>query len=261
MEKNEFNINDLISKEEIEKFNNAKKFDGGDYWYIPFGESIVRLLPRLESKIPWKIVKIHRHNYNGNQITGNCPKSFGHKFCPVCSVGWEWKTSGDEALQEKSIQLYAKSRFLYNVYIVDDIENPNNNGKIKVMSVGKKLHELIQGYFNDEDYGVNIFSPYEEFNFVIKKKQDDNGYPSYSGSRFAPKLTAIDLKWKELQKQLINLDELVVEETPETIKKKFFFLFKDEIERTPKIEDEAEDTADDVADELDELLKDEDEDE
>ena len=235
------NINSFIDRDEISKEQEKAK-GGGDadsrFWRIPDKKSTIRLLPRLESKVPWKTVKSHRYNKNGEKIFSTCLKTFGNKDCPICKQSWKIHESAEEKdIKDAGYEARPTARYLFNCYIVNDAEKPENNGSIKIISVGKKLFDLILESYNSEDLGMAIFDALNGVNFEINRKKsgDNPNFPDYSSSRFVFKKDAIAKSWDEIKEKLINIDELIKEETPEEMKEKFKFLGFDSVaSSTPK---------------------------
>lgn len=223
-------INSLVSREDIKK-DQEKKAAGGEmsdsrFWRIPDGKSTIRLLPRLENKIPYKTVFSHRYNNNGEKIFATCMQTFGKKDCPICKQSWAMWNKENKEVKDTGYQVRKTPRFLYNCYIVNDSEKPENNGTIRIISVGKKLQDLILESFNSEDLGNVIFDAINGVDFEInrKKPRDNPNFPDYSSSRFVFRKYAVVKNWESIKDKLINIDDLIKEETPEELKEKFKFL-------------------------------------
>jgi hypothetical protein len=227
-----FDINSLVSKEEIQEELKKKAAGGGEmsdqrFWRIPDGKSLVRLLPRMEARVPWKTVYSHRYNKSGEKVFATCMATFGKKGCPICKKSWSMWESEDKVVKDLGYQVRKTPRYLFNCYIVNDAEKPENNKQVKIISVGKKLFELILESYNSEDLGPSIFDATAGgFDFEINRKQsgDNPNYPDYSSSRFVFKKYAVVESWKEIEGKLININDLIKEETPEELKSKFKFL-------------------------------------
>lgn len=224
-------INSLISKDEIQKDLDKKSSGGGElsdsrFYRIPDGKSKVRLLPRLESKVPYKTVFSHRYNKNGEKLFVTCRKTFSKTDCPICKKSWAmWNTENKET-KDTGYLVRATPRYMFNCYIVDNPTKPEENGSIKILSVGKKLFDLILESFNSEDLGAAIFDAVNGFDFEINRKKsgDNPDYPDYSSSRFIFKKSAIVSNWKEIEDKLINIDEIIKEESVAELMEKFKFL-------------------------------------
>lgn len=225
-------INQFVDREEIKKDQDRMSTGEGDsrFWRIPDKKSTIRLLPRLENKVPYKTVLSHRYNANGEKIFGTCLKTFGKKDCPVCKRSWAIHESSEEkAIKDMGYDSRATARFMYNCYIVNDPEKPENNGTIKIFSVGKKLQDLILECVNSDDLGNAVFDPINGFDFEINRKKsgDNPKFPDYSSSRFILKRGPAGniQSWADVKDKLINIDELIKEETAEELKQKFGFLW------------------------------------
>jgi hypothetical protein len=234
-------LNDFISKEEIKK-EMEKKPSGTDadsrYWRVPDGKSTIRLLPRLEARVPWKTVYSHRRNKNGEKLFSTCLLTFGKKGCPLCAKSWEMHGSEIKEIRDEGYDMRKSPRHLFNAYIVNDTEKPENNGTVKILSVGKKLFDLIMECFNADDLGDAIFDATNGFDLEINRKQsgDNPAYPDYSSSRFILKKYGIVKDWKAITGKLINLDEMITEEPVDEMKKKWAFLgFADVPVTAPKV--------------------------
>lgn len=228
-----FDINDLISKDEIQKELEKGASGSGEmvdsrFWRIPDGKSTLRLLPRLESRVPWRTVYSHRYNKANPKIFGTCLKTFNKKNCPICKKSWEMWNSEDSKVKSLGYEIRQTPRYLLNCYIINDAVNKENNDTIKVISVGRKLHTLIVESFNADDLGPAIFDATSGFDFEINRKKsgDNPDYPDYSSSRFVFKRYPLPgiKTWEALKDKLIDIDSLVKEETVEELQEKFSFL-------------------------------------
>lgn len=221
-------INSFISREDIQKEQEKRngEMNDGRFWRIPDGKATIRLLPRLESKVPWKTVYSHRWNKSGEKIFSTCPTTFGKKDCPICKKSWAMWNSENKDIKDMGYQVRKTPRYLFNCFIVNDPDKKENNGTVKIISVGKKLFELVLESYNSEDLGPVIFDAVNGVDFEINRKKsgDNPDYPDYSSSRFVFKKYGVVKSWKEIQDQLINVDELIKEETVEELKEKFKFL-------------------------------------
>ena len=89
--------------------------------------------------------------------------------------------------KEKAKVLTRREQWLINVYVVKDPENPENEGKVKILRFGKQLHKIIMEAIEGDDaeeFGEKIFSYPEGCNLRVKV-EEQGGYPSYVTSRFA----------------------------------------------------------------------------
>jgi len=214
-------LSKLINRDEVKATIKNSGSSESIFWRPPDGKSVVRLLPRLENDVPFKAVFTHRNGVDGAK--GTCIKTFGEKGCPVCEKSWNlWKSDNKE---EKDIGYSVKKgvRYLFNVFIVKDEDNPDNVGKIKLLSVGIKLYELILEGFNSDDLGIDVFNCEDGFSFEINKK-DNGNFPDYTSSRFLVKKSKVG-DWDEIKDHVINIDEQITKDDKDSLKKKFSFLF------------------------------------
>jgi len=214
-------LTDYVGADEINSAMQEPTMGDPRYWSVPIGKSTIRFLPRLESKVPWK--KVVSHRSKGNNVYATCPKTFNDFNCPVCKKAWAMKSSETLADRTISYECRPTTRYLMNVYIVNDCKKPENNGLIKVLSIGKKLYELITEAYNSSDLGVSIFDIENGFDFQINKKQVGDDFPDYSSSRFVSSKSKITSE-KEILTKLYNIDEMITRESVEELKKKFAFL-------------------------------------
>jgi len=227
-----YDINELLSKDLIEndlKGKSRNQFSDENFWMIPEGTSVVRLLPRMESRIPYLTSYTHRFSSGDENIVVDCLQTFKKK-CPVCKRGWELYNSEVKSEVDLSKKVYRVERYIYNVYIVNDAKNPENNGQIKLVSFGVKLNGnskhngVISTAFSSEDFGSSIFDISNGYDLVIMRK--GQGMSSdYTGTHFKTKKYKI-YDFSEIKDKLINIDELFVakEKSVDEIKKIFYFL-------------------------------------
>jgi len=218
----------LVSMEEIEKAKEFGSSGDSNYWKPPNGKSVVRLLPRFESKSPFKTVWTHRSpkNHETHEI-GTCLRTWGQKGCPICDKSWKLWNSEIKAEKDLGYAVKKGERHIYNIYVVKDDEHPENVGQVKLLSVGVKLQQMITDAASSEDLGLDIYQPENGFDLEINKNpQGKDGFPDYTSSRFHVKRYTLPIDMGELAKKLFNIDKLIPVHTAEELKKKFSFLFE-----------------------------------
>lgn len=154
-------------------------------------ELVIRFLPNLmkNGKIgPTAIQKhIHYANFKNNpELQGyfDCLKndSIG-KECPLCKTYWALKNSNNPADEDKAKLINRNTKYYSYVYVVEDLQVPENEGKIFILPFGYKIFQKIETKakssrkpvkVEDLIYGANL-------NLVI---QEVGGYYNYDASEF-----------------------------------------------------------------------------
>ena len=115
------------------------------------------------------------------------PQTWGERD-PIAEARYKISRTGTEEEKEAARALNRKENWLINVYVAKDPENPENEGKVKILRFGRQLHKIIMEAIEGEDaeqFGARIFDLSENgCNFKIKcERQGD--FPTYVSSRFA----------------------------------------------------------------------------
>jgi len=181
-------------------------------WIPPMGDSRVRLLPQpVENSVPYLVVQRHSYNYQDQILWAICPKTIGQK-CPICDVAWTFyyatpETYGSKAayLNNLGAGLRPITRFYFNVLIVSDPENPENEGEVKVLSMGRKLWNIVQQGW--KDIGLAIFDPENGYDLIIRKRQMGQ-FPDYTTSSFARQASNVG-KIEDLLERAYVLTDLI----------------------------------------------------
>jgi len=114
------------------------------------------------------------------------PQTWGERD-PIAEARFRIMRTGTDEEKEKAKALTRREQWLINVYVVKDPENPENEGKVKILRFGKQLHKIIMEAIEGDDaeeFGEKIFSYPEGCNLRVKV-EEQGGYPSYVTSRFA----------------------------------------------------------------------------
>lgn len=151
---------------------------------------IVRLLPNLEDSSKTRF-HYWQHIFDscvtGKKISVLCPNTYGEK-CPIDEYRSKVWASKNEKLIEQAKPLRKTEKWLYNVYVVSDPTNPENNGQVKILNAGVQLQKIIQSAIDGDDsqeFGFKIFDLSENgCSLRIKVEKNEGGYPSYVSSRF-----------------------------------------------------------------------------
>lgn len=168
-----------------------KKFSKDERIFEPtFNEKnqakvVMRFLDSPDTDMPYAEVFSHFFSDVGGWCIDNCPSTIGEK-CPICDDLYAndyYNTDNDLYYDRKK-----NTNYYTNVLIVEDKNNPSNEGKVFIFKFGVKIMEKIDDIIDegkqpwDDNLGVN-------FTFSAKK----NGKQSnYDASRFSDTETALD---------------------------------------------------------------------
>jgi len=167
----------------------------------------VRQLPQglngLKNKLPVSVEQ-HTHFIKEPQhklyLTVKCRKTLGeNEYCPICDATWKMfnagKDAGDKALMDKAKSRLAKVSHIGNFLVRDDINNPENNGQVKLWRHTGRMHKQLLEPTRSEDDGQEKrgfkkakerFTPYSPIDgkdfYVIVTENPENQFPTYDGS-------------------------------------------------------------------------------
>lgn len=153
------------------------------------GYAVIRFLPaRPGAEVDELFVRIFSHGFQGpgGWFIHNCPTTL-EKNCPVCEANSQLWQTGNDDLRKIASQRKRKLSYIANIYVVEDRDNPQNEGKVFLFRFGKKIFEKIQEAMNpdDEDESpINVFDFWNGANFKLKLTQQA-GFNNYDKSKFA----------------------------------------------------------------------------
>ena len=223
-----FNINELF--EEVRSSINSTdttdaiwkeklKFEAGkDY--------VVRLIPFVkEGREGFKKSLYHYIRYSWQDPAGKwvnviSPRTWNEQ-CPIADYSKRVKFKGSKAEQDEMKERLSYREGAYaNVYVIKDPTNPENEGKVKILDMGKKLYDIIKSaldgeldkswteqarkYSPDKTIEVNVgkkvydLSP-EGVNLTIHVRKNQFGLNSYDTSEFTLSDTDLGKTDSELQ--------------------------------------------------------------
>jgi gp32 DNA binding protein like len=177
-------LKDALSTKEVENaFKDFLKME-------PDKTYIVRLLPNMEDG---KRTRFHYYQHvfpsllSTKKISVLCPHTYGEK-CPIDEYRSKAYAGKNETLIEQTKPLKRSEKWLYNVLVIKDPTNPDNQGQVKILNAGIQLNKIIQNAIDGDDkdeFGYRIFdlSP-NGCNLKIKVEKNDGGYPTYVSSKF-----------------------------------------------------------------------------
>lgn len=167
----------------------------------------VRLVPNANSPKE-TIFHYYNHGWNSNAtgkyVTALCPTTFG-ETCPIDAYYLLTYRTGTESAKEAARVLSRKEAWMVNVYVISDPENPENEGKVKILRYGKELAKIIESALEGDDaseFGVeNVFDIVNGSTLRIKcesrtgSMRGNQKMVTYASSKFlAPSKIEIDDK-------------------------------------------------------------------
>lgn len=193
LKKNRNDVFEKLSKQLDDVSAGRRKFGGDDrYWKPKLDKAgnafaIIRFLPSLENEDPY----IEMWGYGFKGATTN--KWYIEKSLtsikqedPVNNLNRKLKASDHKRDIEQAQAQKMRLKFVSNVYIINDGNNPENNGKVFLYEYGKKIFDKINDLMNpefDEDKPINPFDMWSGANFRLSVRKDGQ-FPNYDKSRF-----------------------------------------------------------------------------
>lgn len=213
----------------------------------------IRILPTISAdgnirifQEEWK----HYMHIGGVSETFPCLTAKESGLCPICNAN---KTifSDDNYEKMKAEGRFRSKKWVANILVIDDPEEPENNGKIFYYFFGVKLYDKITAELKDDP---TLLDPENGYNLKLKIDNADNFdikkkvYPNYDKSSFVRKPSAIAEDEDAIIEILDNCLPLekfakIYETDPAIIEKKFNdFMLKATGEKattdTPDIDDD-----------------------
>jgi hypothetical protein len=183
--------------QELQKISTQGESKGdARFWYPNVdkagnGFAVIRFLPAPTNEdVPF--VRIFEHGFKGP--TGvwyieNSLTTIGQTD-PVGEMNsklWNSTTDDESPARKQARAQKRKLTYVSNIYVIQDQQNPENNGKVFLFKFGKKifdkLNEAMNPQFQDED-PLNPFDLWGGANFKLKIRNVE-GYRNYDKSEFA----------------------------------------------------------------------------
>lgn len=189
----------------------------------------VRLLPNVEAP-----EKSFFHYYTvgwesfatGQYVQSISPQSFGERD-PILEARYRIYKHGTDDEKEKIKSVRRAEKWLVNAYVVDDTENPDNNGEIKIIRYGKQLDKIIRRAIDGEDsdeFGARVFDLGSNGVNLKIEVESQGEYPTYVSSRFTGSKSDLglsDSRVGEIYKSIHKLDEVFQVKSYEELEKMF----------------------------------------
>lgn len=223
-----FNVNDIfdevrtavMSQDNTDGIWKEKlKFEAGK-------EYVLRLIPYVkEGREGLKKSLVNYIKYTWQDSTGKwrsvlSPRTWGGK-CPISDYSYRIKFKGSDAEKEDmEKRLTYRAGAYANVYVIKDPTNPENEGKVKILDMGKKINILIKSaldgafdkawtdqarkYSGNKNIEIKVgpkvydLSP-EGVNLVIRVTKNQYGLNDYSTSEFSISDTDLGKSPEEIQ--------------------------------------------------------------
>ena len=207
-------LNKIISSEsnkEDERFWQPSVDKAGN------GYAVIRFLPPPPNEtLPF--VRIWEHAFKGPTGKWYIEKSLTTlgQNDPVSDYNtrlWNSTNDDDSPARKQARAQRRKLVFISNVYILNDQNEPENNGKVKLFRYGKKIFEKINEKMNPQfadEEPINPFDFWTGANFKLKIRTVE-GYRNYDKSEFAKPgpLFEDDQKLEAIWKQEHSLQQFV----------------------------------------------------
>jgi len=154
-------------------------------------ELVIRFLPNLQrnGKLGPSAVEKHVHyaDFKQNQeLQGyfDCLKNTNiGKECPLCTAYWALINTKDPKDEAKAKLINRGSKHYAYVYIVEDTQVPENEGKIMIYPYGYKILQKIKSMKENKRNPCKVEDLVTGANFVLKI-EEVGGYYNYDGSMF-----------------------------------------------------------------------------
>lgn len=217
---------------ELSKSDAAKSGGGAIYrekLSLKIGnEYLLRIVPYLKDGMEHFTEKTFYRYYRygwrevetGKWCFVKSPRTIGER-CPIS----EWsnnyrKTASKEAVEKLRNLLSFREGHYINVYVVSDPENPDNNGRVKILECSKTVWDVIEKALRgglDDDWSQlagkevkvaqKIFDLSDEgvtLSIKVKENKQMPGSPDYSDTRFLPPNASKLNLAAERQEEIIN---------------------------------------------------------
>lgn len=164
-------------------------------------DAVIRFLPQSDDPEIEPVIMKFTHGFkeNGKWFFCDCPTTFGEK-CPADEYAkpfWDDDTDESRAMAAKYSR---KKQFISNILVVNDLANPENNGKVFLFKFGIKIYEMFMGKIDPDselDEQILVYDPIDGCDFKLKRREI-KGWVNYDQSEFYSKQTPIAKTEKEM---------------------------------------------------------------
>jgi len=205
---------------QVEKLNETGSKDDNRFWKPAMdkggtGSAVIRFLPAPSGcELPWAQVWSHAFQGPGGWLIDNCLTT-NKGQCPVCEANRELWNTGSKDNQNIVRDRKRKLSYYANIYVVKDPVAPENEGKVFLYKLGKKVFDKIMAAMKpefDDEKPINAFDFWEGANFKLKLRKVE-GYWNYDKSEFAEPCPLLDNddELETIYKSLNDLNEFTDE--------------------------------------------------
>lgn len=224
-----------IQQQEPQKKKYVKESEDERFWKptrdkTNVAYALIRFLPNKDQDELSYVKRLNHSYFNSTTkkwIIENCPRTkpgTDYDDCPICQEAYvQYKENGGKNI-EGNASLSTKTKYVTNILVLEDPQNPQNVGKVFLFSYGAKIHEkfmaAMQPAFSDEE----PFIPYdldEGHDFKLKVTGDGRD-TNYDKSVFVDKPSKVEKQDKVIA-QLYDLSEFTdpkIFKSKEELKKK-----------------------------------------
>ena len=203
--------------EGIEKLKQNEKVNYGKderFWYPTLDKAgnsyaLIRFLPQKNpSDEPIIEIKQHSFQINGRWIIETCPKTENYQNpCPLC----EYSNKLYDEENDFARQVWHKKQKIVNIYVKNDKNNPENNGKVFLYKMPVSIYNAVMAKVAPEipeDEPIMVFDFFDGMDFKLKVRQK-GGFNNYDLSEFTGKITPIvetEDEMKKIYEQIYDLN-------------------------------------------------------
>lgn len=177
--------------------------------------SVIRFVPPREEDDTFFIQEFsHSFEVDGRKLFTKCPTTIGLE-CPICEYNRDnWKTYSEKQQMARKRKL----KYVSNIYVVADPENPTREGKVFLWAYGISVYKKIMNVVSPKKDGPKPKKPYnifdektgKDFELNVTTKEGHNNYDDSIFSEEASPLCDGDSeKLKEIEKNTFILKDLI----------------------------------------------------
>lgn len=229
MSKYALNFASLLTQ--IDSVSNKKTFEKDENFWKPTKDksgnaaAVIRFLPSLNTD-DFPFVRIYKHNFKdaetGRWYIENSLTTIGGQDL-VSTINKElWNTGIEENKKLASLRK-RKLNYISNIYVIKDLGNPENNGKVMKYMFGAKIWEKITGAATpDEALGeepIAAFCPINGADFLLKMQYNESTKQfNYDASKFNTKKPLFDGDDDKIGELLAKCFDIQLEIAPDKFK-------------------------------------------